>query len=909
MKRSRVLLRGVAALVLVAAAVVLAVVARQVPARGEAVPSVAARHLRAAPELANRASQTRRPAQGPVRDTASWAPVPAARLIQAVGDPTFGQPTISGIQGVGFEQDLRLDPNDANRAYTSVPGSLSSLTSWIWRSVDAGKTFKWTPSAADKTGKPTACAGGGDTELAVDIAHHVYFNDLTLVNFSTARSDDNGTTFLGCSNTGVPDAVVDRQWYAVDGDPVGGTDPAPSVNSIYLANDEIGPGAPTCGSSTGNNELVMYRSPPAGVGATAGLQFGPAKQISGLLTCNEGIMGNNEVSPKETTTGLNGATLATAVRHVYVIHDDATFDHIFVGRCFPVAFGAPVPNVSDPSGLNCQDLPVASFPGSKTGGNFPTMTIDKFGNLYAVWEQAPIATTGTPPAPHVGNSVLEYSFSTNEGTTWSTPMTIPMGTLANAVFAWPAAGDDGRVDIMFLGTTAQVNPNDPNCPDGPDSVNGIWSLYMVQTLDGHAAIPAFTSPILAGEHYMHKGNIQTVMGNQCGDRTLGDFFQLRIGTQGEAQMSYADSNNIDETFAPHGMFVKQNGGTGVFTSPATVTGDPILLNSVSDPPGDGTYDAASIVSPNDANLDILASIFSKPAAASCNPSGTACYRVQMAVNALATAPTAPTGDADTQLVWSTQWLVPADPACTSTNASCANGGKNFHVFAEVAAGMTGATTVKCFSGENAVEPLGGGVSMTYPAGNPGTIGSSTQITGAGACTYTPGTPGTITVDVPIANVRLQSPTLPLSSNRLYSVTASTHTLSSPAETPPNINGIGGNFFNLIDVARGYDADFGSTSVTIASFGAKRAKVGVTVTWKTANGTTVFGFNVFRTDAKGLTRKVNRALVAARRAGTAAGTTYRLADASAKPGKRFTYRLQLVDPAGAKSWYARSVTVR
>src|SRR5207248_5356739 len=24
--------------------------------------------------------------------------------------PTFGQPTISGIQGVGFEQDIRLDP-------------------------------------------------------------------------------------------------------------------------------------------------------------------------------------------------------------------------------------------------------------------------------------------------------------------------------------------------------------------------------------------------------------------------------------------------------------------------------------------------------------------------------------------------------------------------------------------------------------------------------------------------------------------------------------------------------------------------------------------------------------------------------------------------------------------------------
>src|SRR4051794_10923497 len=52
---------------------------------------------------------------------------PAARAA-VTGPPTFGQPTISGIQGVGFEQDLRLDPTNANRAYTSVPGSLSSDT-------------------------------------------------------------------------------------------------------------------------------------------------------------------------------------------------------------------------------------------------------------------------------------------------------------------------------------------------------------------------------------------------------------------------------------------------------------------------------------------------------------------------------------------------------------------------------------------------------------------------------------------------------------------------------------------------------------------------------------------------------------------------------------------------------------
>ena len=161
--------------------------------------------------------------------------------------PTFGQPTISGIQGVGFEQDIRVDPTNANLVYTSVPGSLSSDTSWIWHSRDGGKTFKWVTASAPKTGKPNPCAGGGDTELAVDSGGNLYFNDLTLANFSTARSQDHGATFV-CSNTGVPDAAVDRQWYAVDGNPTTANllDLGNGAgHNIFLVNDEIGPGAVT----------------------------------------------------------------------------------------------------------------------------------------------------------------------------------------------------------------------------------------------------------------------------------------------------------------------------------------------------------------------------------------------------------------------------------------------------------------------------------------------------------------------------------------------------------------------------------------------------------------------------------------------------------------------------------------
>jgi len=108
---------------------------------------------------------------------------------------TFGHPVISGIGGVGFEQGLRIDPSNPNRLYTSVPGSLSSNTSWIWHSLDGGKTFKWVVDATALEGKATTCFGGGDTETGVDSAGHLYFADLTLANFSTSRSDDNGATW------------------------------------------------------------------------------------------------------------------------------------------------------------------------------------------------------------------------------------------------------------------------------------------------------------------------------------------------------------------------------------------------------------------------------------------------------------------------------------------------------------------------------------------------------------------------------------------------------------------------------------------------------------------------------------------------------------------------------------------
>jgi len=715
------------------------------------------------------------------------------------GLPTFGQPTIAGIGGFGFEADLRLDPTDPSRIYMSVPGTGGADTSWIWRSFDGGKTFKWVPASAPLNGKATVCVGGGDTELALDPKGRLYFNDLSLANFSTARSDDRGMTFT-CNNTGVPDAGVDRQWYAIDGDPMAG-------GSLYLTNDEIGNGAVQCGDTVNNNSLVMYRSPAEGAATTAGLVFGPANHITLPGACDEGIMGNDEVSPVATKTGQIVAgqptTLTTAVKHVYVIHDDGSLSKILIARCFPVAFGPPIANLSDPSGLDCVDLPVAdlgSYTTDRTGANTPTLAIDKAGNLYAVWEQAQ-RTSGK-----AGDTSLRYAYSTDEGNHWSAPITIPTG-LANNVFAWAAAGDDGRVDIVWYGTSAHVdlvNGGPDACMGGgPDSVDGSWSVYMTQTLSGHAASVTFSNPVVASEHPIKRGSIQTLMGDQCGgppsnqlatNRTLGDFFQLRIGVNGEAQISYADSTNQTAAlFGSHAMYVRQIGGIGVYKGKSP-GGEPIQINSISDASGDATYQALGQTSPTMPNLDLLGSSLAWPKASTCHPAGTACLRIKMKIVNLSTAsPTSP--DPDTDLVWQTQWMRPSAASCTSTAVSCAKGGLNFMAYAEVDKSQNGDGLFHCWVGQNGIMQVGGGVMLTYPG--------TTEITAPGACAVVTGQGGTITIDVPLSLVSLDAGVAPFSS-RLYSVTTSTMTLPAPANTGYIGSGIGGQLFDVIDVARGYE---------------------------------------------------------------------------------------------------------
>jgi hypothetical protein len=101
---------------------------------------------------------------------------------------------------------------------------------------------------------------------------------------------------------------------------------------------------------------------------------------------------------------------------------------------------------------------------------------------------------------------------------------------------------------------------------------------------------------------------------------------------------------------------------------------------------------------------------------------------------------------------------------------------------------------------------------------------------------------------------------------------------------------------------------GPTAVNLLTFSAKRAGRAMEVRWRTAQETSLLGFNVYRS-AGAPTKKLNRALISAKGAGRLAGARYRFVDRRARPGTLYTYRLQAVERDGTRSWIATSILRR
>jgi hypothetical protein len=168
---------------------------------------------------------------------------------------------------------------------------------------------------------------------------------------------------------------------------------------------------------------------------------------------------------------------------------------------------------------------------------------------------------------------------------------------------WIAAGDGGRVDVVFYQTNDLGDPNTASLH---------WNTMFAQSLNADSREPVF-STVQASDHIMHFGPICN-NGLLCGSgtRNLLDFFKVAISSEGLANIVYADTGNANSP--SHISFARQNGGPLALNNPSAVTCLPIppLASVVSRM----THGSAGIF---DINLPLPP--MSSPRAVECRSSG------------------------------------------------------------------------------------------------------------------------------------------------------------------------------------------------------------------------------------------------------------------------------------------------
>jgi len=410
-------------------------------------------------------------------------------------------------QGNIGEPSVDVDPANGNIYVTSptgIPCGINPNDECVafWRSTDGGATF--TQPAPTAFQHPI---GGGDSDVIHDGLSHVFVADLrSLVEIGVFRSIDQGSTWTS-TNIG---PCADREWIAWGG-PNAPTGPA----TIYETNNS--------GVCTPGALLAFYRSIddgltflPVGIVASDLKQFGYVADTS--------VQG--AVEAKLAVDQLTGAIYVGWSTQAIQDGTNATSRLMLIGRS------------TDGGATWSNSLVYAGPPGTSIQNLFPVIAVDHGGNVYAAFStQVPGGLMG-----------VYLTRSTDHGQTWSAVQRVNPSD-QTAVFPAIVAGDQGRVDLTWIGTAA-TTVSDPSAQ---------WNIYFGQSRDAASSSPRWSVGQISTQ-VMHRGDICN-QGLNCnifgGNRDLADFISVTIDADGNANAVWTD----DASQSPKAiMFAKQIGG-------------------------------------------------------------------------------------------------------------------------------------------------------------------------------------------------------------------------------------------------------------------------------------------------------------------------------------------------------------
>jgi hypothetical protein len=412
------------------------------------------------------------------------------------------------------------------RFYASSENGLGAGT-LAWRSTDGGRHYAslLSPNSLSGTEDTGFAPGGGDTDLAVaPVANstgqfNVYVSSLTLANIDVSTSTDGGASWTLHPIT-TPETIDDREWVAADG-------PSKVCLSYHNAPQGITVG---CSADAG----------------TTWLQFSPAIDALHSFQTGENAIGNLAIDPVSHTVYQIYSAITTAAEtacapQLGVVEGTCDYHGVYVA-------------ISTDGGATFTDRPVFINPDPTVGygHQFTNISVDVAGNVYAVFGD---------------NHIIWYAWSTNHGTTWSSPRQVSGGPAATAIFPWSVAGTAGKLDIVYYGTSYYDGTTVPdNYP-----ASAAWTVYFAQNLDATSTKGSFSQ--VAASPIVHYGGV-CESGIACtGNRDLYDDFGVAANPQtGLASIVYTDDQyRSDAANAPSSSCTAAatNTGSCVHTSIST----------------------------------------------------------------------------------------------------------------------------------------------------------------------------------------------------------------------------------------------------------------------------------------------------------------------------------------------------
>ncbi|HKQ57705.1 MAG TPA: FlgD immunoglobulin-like domain containing protein [Candidatus Eisenbacteria bacterium] len=241
--------------------------------------------------------------------------------------------------------------------------------------------------------------------------------------------------------------------------------------------------------STGHNRVYLfYRAP-----IPASALFVQRSDDHGASYLNPGLVSANGTSPGYIDVDHGNG-------RVYVSHQNGTQG--LVSR-------------STNNGMSWQTVTVDNTTGH--GSLFDVVKVGDDGTVYLVWSD---------------QQNIWLSHSTNGGASWAQKVRVNDNAVYKSnIMPWIEAGSDGRVCVVWYGSTSPVNNGSAN-----------WVVLFAQSLNGHSDTPTFAQQVIS-DHTIHGSNMSLMGLGGGNNRNLLDYFQVALDSQGAAVIAFTDDHN------------------------------------------------------------------------------------------------------------------------------------------------------------------------------------------------------------------------------------------------------------------------------------------------------------------------------------------------------------------------------